>query len=137
MFAWLAYGGRKELVLVTLVGHGQEAECAGTAISDYSGRVFEIEYSAEPATALLAALAACGVDALAFAPLAEDSPWLGDIAGWGGDIEADEGATEFDFLRGREPYKYLWVSADRPTYRRTMRRGARAEADRVAGAPPW
>lgn len=32
-----------------------------------------------------------------------------------------EGAEEFDFLRGREAYKYLWGAKDRPTYRRRLR----------------
>lgn len=31
-----------------------------------------------------------------------------------------EGAAEFDFLRGREPYKYLWGAKDRVTYRRRL-----------------
>ncbi|HEX7048873.1 MAG TPA: GNAT family N-acetyltransferase [Longimicrobiales bacterium] len=39
---------------------------------------------------------------------------------------AREGAREFDFLRGREPYKYAWGAHDRPTYaRRLHMRGAR------------
>jgi CelD/BcsL family acetyltransferase involved in cellulose biosynthesis len=33
-----------------------------------------------------------------------------------------EGATEFHFLRGQEPYKYEWGAADRPNRRRTFRR---------------
>jgi CelD/BcsL family acetyltransferase involved in cellulose biosynthesis len=33
-----------------------------------------------------------------------------------------EGATEFDFLRGAEPYKYRWGATDRPSYRRVLRR---------------
>jgi CelD/BcsL family acetyltransferase involved in cellulose biosynthesis len=32
------------------------------------------------------------------------------------------GAKEFDFLRGREPYKYLWGAKDRLTYRRALHR---------------
>lgn len=32
-----------------------------------------------------------------------------------------EGAREFDFLRGREPYKYAWGAEDRPQYRRRLR----------------
>jgi len=32
-----------------------------------------------------------------------------------------EGATEFDFLRGAEPYKYRWGATDRPSYRRVLR----------------
>jgi CelD/BcsL family acetyltransferase involved in cellulose biosynthesis len=32
-----------------------------------------------------------------------------------------EGATEFDFLRGREEYKYVWGAVERPTYRRRLR----------------
>ena len=31
-----------------------------------------------------------------------------------------EGAAEFDFLRGREAYKYLWGAKDRFTYRRRL-----------------
>jgi CelD/BcsL family acetyltransferase involved in cellulose biosynthesis len=38
-----------------------------------------------------------------------------------------EGAEEFDFLRGREPYKYGWGAADRATFRRTLFRGDRRE----------
>jgi CelD/BcsL family acetyltransferase involved in cellulose biosynthesis len=34
-----------------------------------------------------------------------------------------EGAREFDFLRGREPYKYAWGAVDRPQYRRRMSLG--------------
>lgn len=33
---------------------------------------------------------------------------------------AREGAEEFDFLRGREPYKYWWGAEDRLTYRRAL-----------------
>jgi CelD/BcsL family acetyltransferase involved in cellulose biosynthesis len=32
----------------------------------------------------------------------------------------DEGAAEFDFLRGREAYKYRWGARDRFTYRRQL-----------------
>lgn len=37
-----------------------------------------------------------------------------------------EGAAEFDFLRGREPYKYAWGAEDRPHFRQrwARRRGA-------------
>ena len=35
-----------------------------------------------------------------------------------------EGAAEFDFLRGREAYKYAWGAADRPVYRRRLDPGA-------------
>lgn len=31
-----------------------------------------------------------------------------------------EGARHFDFLRGRESYKYLWGASDAPTYRRRL-----------------
>jgi CelD/BcsL family acetyltransferase involved in cellulose biosynthesis len=31
-----------------------------------------------------------------------------------------EGAREFDFLRGREPYKYAWGARDQPQYRRRL-----------------
>lgn len=33
------------------------------------------------------------------------------------------GATEFDFLSGREPYKYRWGGRDEPLRRRVLRRG--------------
>jgi CelD/BcsL family acetyltransferase involved in cellulose biosynthesis len=32
-----------------------------------------------------------------------------------------DGAVEFDFLRGREAYKYRWGAKDRLTYRRRFR----------------
>jgi CelD/BcsL family acetyltransferase involved in cellulose biosynthesis len=32
------------------------------------------------------------------------------------DSARQEGAREFNFLRGREPYKYRWGARDRPTY---------------------
>lgn len=35
-----------------------------------------------------------------------------------------EGAAEFDFLRGREEYKYRWGAQDRLLYRRLLRPGA-------------
>jgi len=31
------------------------------------------------------------------------------------------GASEFDFLRGKEAYKYKWGAKDRPTYRCVLR----------------
>jgi CelD/BcsL family acetyltransferase involved in cellulose biosynthesis len=34
---------------------------------------------------------------------------------------AEEGAREFDFLRGREDYKYRWGAQDRPTFARRLR----------------
>lgn len=34
-----------------------------------------------------------------------------------------QGAREFDFLRGREPYKYAWGAVDRPQYRRRLKCG--------------
>lgn len=37
-------------------------------------------------------------------------------------MAADEGCTAFDFLRGREDYKYLWGAVDIRTTRRTIRR---------------
>lgn len=37
-----------------------------------------------------------------------------------------EGATEFDFLRGAEAYKYQWGARDRPNYRRVLRRAVAA-----------
>ena len=40
-----------------------------------------------------------------------------------------EGATEFDFLRGREGYKYRWGAQDRQTYRRLLRHPS-------SGSPP-
>jgi CelD/BcsL family acetyltransferase involved in cellulose biosynthesis len=38
-----------------------------------------------------------------------------------------EGARAFDFLRGREPYKYAWGATDRPS-RHLVLRGSRARA---------
>jgi CelD/BcsL family acetyltransferase involved in cellulose biosynthesis len=35
---------------------------------------------------------------------------------------AEEGATEFDFLRGAEDYKYHWGAQERPSFRRILRR---------------
>ena len=32
-----------------------------------------------------------------------------------------EGATEFDFLRGREDYKYRWRAVDRIIYRKRIK----------------
>ena len=40
------------------------------------------------------------------------------------------GAREFDFLRGREPYKYAWGAQDRPLFRlRLYRPKARAQGE--------
>ncbi len=39
-----------------------------------------------------------------------------------------EGATEFDFLRGQERYKYRWGARDRLTYRRVLHSRARGGA---------
>ena len=39
---------------------------------------------------------------------------------------ADEGASEIDFLRGAESYKYRWGATDRPNYRRILRRAVSA-----------
>jgi CelD/BcsL family acetyltransferase involved in cellulose biosynthesis len=44
-----------------------------------------------------------------------------------------EGSTEFDFLRGQEPYKYRWGAADRPTVRR---RFVKAGTSKVCRALP-
>jgi CelD/BcsL family acetyltransferase involved in cellulose biosynthesis len=38
-----------------------------------------------------------------------------------------EQAEEFDFLRGRESYKYRWGAMDRPTFRRIFWRRAATE----------
>ncbi|HET6568092.1 MAG TPA: GNAT family N-acetyltransferase [Rhodothermales bacterium] len=46
---------------------------------------------------------------------------------------AREGCTAFDFLRGREAYKHAWGAADRPTFRRIVRRVARTEIENDAG----
>jgi CelD/BcsL family acetyltransferase involved in cellulose biosynthesis len=35
-----------------------------------------------------------------------------------------EGAREFDFLRGRERFKYFWGARDRPCYGRMLNRVA-------------
>ena len=37
-----------------------------------------------------------------------------------------EGATEFDFLRGGEPYKYHWGAVDRVNFRRCIGKGQSA-----------
>lgn len=39
------------------------------------------------------------------------------------EVAIGEGATRFDFLRGREPYKYDWGARDELTYRRRLWRG--------------
>lgn len=38
------------------------------------------------------------------------------------EASARDGATEFHFLRGQEPYKYVWGGADRANRRRSFRR---------------
>lgn len=50
-------------------------------------------------------------------------------------IEAalQEGCTEFDFLRGREEYKYHWGAADRPAGRNRLRYRRAADAALVEG----
>ncbi len=40
---------------------------------------------------------------------------------------AQEGASEFDFLRGDESYKYAWGATNRLTYRRTIYRNSKAK----------
>jgi CelD/BcsL family acetyltransferase involved in cellulose biosynthesis len=46
-----------------------------------------------------------------------------------------EGRRVFDFLRGREPYKYAWGAVDEPTCRLFVRRGAqRGTFDSIAAA---
>jgi CelD/BcsL family acetyltransferase involved in cellulose biosynthesis len=42
---------------------------------------------------------------------------------------AREGMREFDFLRGRETYKYLWGAADQANYRRWLRHGGPPPGD--------
>jgi len=44
------------------------------------------------------------------------------------------GARAIDFLRGREPYKYLWGACDRPGFKRLLSRGAPARAMPASGA---
>jgi CelD/BcsL family acetyltransferase involved in cellulose biosynthesis len=39
-----------------------------------------------------------------------------------------EGQQEFDFLRGNEPYKYLWGAQDSSTWQRTLSHPARDAA---------
>ncbi len=46
---------------------------------------------------------------------------------------AQEGASEFDFLRGDESYKYAWGATDRLTYRRTIYRNLRAKEVSLSG----
>jgi CelD/BcsL family acetyltransferase involved in cellulose biosynthesis len=41
-----------------------------------------------------------------------------------------EGASELDFLRGREPYKYAWGAQDRPSWSLRARALRRAQASR-------
>jgi CelD/BcsL family acetyltransferase involved in cellulose biosynthesis/glycosyltransferase involved in cell wall biosynthesis len=41
-----------------------------------------------------------------------------------------DGAVEFDFLRGREAYKYLWGAVDRRTFRRQLTPGRQDRSDR-------
>lgn len=43
---------------------------------------------------------------------------------------AREGCTVFDFLRGREPYKYAWGAADQPSFRRIIRQAGGDHASR-------
>lgn len=45
---------------------------------------------------------------------------------------AQEGATEFDFLRGNESYKYAWGATNRLTYRRTIYRNLKAKKANVS-----
>jgi CelD/BcsL family acetyltransferase involved in cellulose biosynthesis len=45
---------------------------------------------------------------------------------------AREGAAEFDFLRGGEPYKYRWGARDRPCY--AVRLGSAAPARTAGGS---
>ena len=40
------------------------------------------------------------------------------------------GVTTFDFLGGREAYKYAWGATDEPRYRRLLRRAAHASSGR-------
>jgi len=40
-----------------------------------------------------------------------------------------EGAAEFHFLRGREPYKYAWGAEDRPSFRRVLSQGAAIDGE--------
>ena len=53
-------------------------------------------------------LAACGPSALLIAEVMADA--------------VREGATRFEFLRGREPYKYDWGAVDAPQFRRRVER---------------
>lgn len=46
-----------------------------------------------------------------------------------------EGAREFHFLRGREPYKYGWGAVDRPSWVRALARSSGATAALVASGP--
>jgi CelD/BcsL family acetyltransferase involved in cellulose biosynthesis len=48
------------------------------------------------------------------------------IVGHAVEEAAHEGATEFDFLRGREAYKYRWGARDRPCYAVELRASAAA-----------
>lgn len=55
------------------------------------------------------------------------------IVGWAIEDAVREGAGVFDFLRGREAYKYRWGAVDRPTWqRRLMHTDHAAPAARTA-----
>lgn len=54
------------------------------------------------------------------------------LLGWTIEQELRAGAAVFDFLRGREPYKYAWGASDRPTFRRVLVRRARGASHYAA-----
>jgi CelD/BcsL family acetyltransferase involved in cellulose biosynthesis/glycosyltransferase involved in cell wall biosynthesis len=49
------------------------------------------------------------------------------------DRAIDEGAVEFDFLRGCEPYKFEWGAAPRPSWTRRLHRGEEGTWSGFAG----
>jgi CelD/BcsL family acetyltransferase involved in cellulose biosynthesis len=52
---------------------------------------------------------------------------LAALTGWAMGRAEGEGAAEFDFLRGGEPYKRRWGAEERPTIRRVLVRAHRAQ----------
>ncbi|HET8650400.1 MAG TPA: GNAT family N-acetyltransferase [Gemmatimonadales bacterium] len=55
------------------------------------------------------------------------------MVGYAIEAAVQEGCTEFDFLRGREEYKYHWGAVDRPTARNRLRYRREADAALVEG----
>jgi len=66
-----------------------------------------------------------------FAPLSPGTLMIGYAI----EQAIQEGAAEFDFLRGREAYKYLWGARGRLNYRRQFRHAAAVGPNTVALQP--